>query len=178
MKTRIFFTTYAIVNLGLIAYGLLALINPDILLETFLAHVYQFPPEASHATTYLSGLYRLVGYFNIIPGVVGLLILYRYWDTGRSWYLKIVIASTILSYLGPVVFDNTVGTIGVFEILEHIFLVMILITGFIMLRNENGKASQRTSRSNSGKKPPESIKPDYNISQIPGGKVYSNLERY
>lgn len=178
MKTRIFFITYAIANLGLIAYGLLAMIKPDILLETFFTHVYQFPPDASHATTYLSGLYRLVGYFNIIPGVVGLMILYRYWDTRHPWHLKIVIASTILSYLGPVVFDNTVGTIGFFEILEHIILVMILITGFIMLRNENRKTPQRTSKSNSGKKPPESIKPDYNKSQIPGGKVYTNLERY
>lgn len=178
MKTRIFCITYAVANLGLLAYGLLALIKPDILLETFLAHIYQFPPEASHATTYLSGLYRLVGYFNIILGAVGVLILYRYWDTRQSWYLKIVTVSTILSYLGPVVFDNTLGRIGFFEILEHIILAIILMTGFIMLRKGNRKAPQRTSRSNLGKKPPEGIKTDYNKSQIPGGKVYTNLERY
>ena len=178
MKTRFFFITYTVANLGLIAYGLLALFKPDILLETFLAHVYQFPPEASHATTYLSGLYRLVGYFNIIPGVVGLLILHRFRETKQIWYLKIVIASTILSYIGPVVFDNIVGTIGFFEILEHIILAMILITGFIILSNGNRKAPQRTSRSDSGKTPPEGIKPDYTKSQIPGGKVYTYLERY
>ena len=177
MKTRFFFITYTIANLGLIIYGLLALIKPDILLKTFLTHVYQFPPEASYATTYLSGLYRLVGYFNIIPGVIGLLILYRYWDTRHFWYLKIVIASTILSYLGPVVFDNTVGTIGFFEKLEHIILVMILVTGFIMLRNEDKKLPQRTSRLNSGKTPPGGIKPDYIKSQIPGSKMHTNLER-
>ena len=178
MKSRIFFITYIAANMGLILYGIIALIQPEVLLKPFLTHVYRFPPEATNATTYLSGLFRLVGYFNIIPGVVGLLILYRYWDTRHSWHLKIVIASTIMSYLGPVVFDNTVGTIGFFEILEHIILVMILITGFIMLRTENRKVPQRTSRSNPGKKPFESIKLDYNKSQIPGGKVYANLERY
>jgi hypothetical protein len=133
MKSRFFFITYTVANLGLIAYGLMALIQPDILLNTFLTHVYQFPGKTTYAITYLSGLYRLLGYLNIIPGVLGLLILYRYWKTRGGWYLHIVVASTILTYLGPVVFDNTVGMIGFFEVLEHILFGMILISGFMML---------------------------------------------
>ncbi len=133
MKSRIFFITFAAANLGLILYGVLALIKPDILLEPFLAHVYRFPVEATTATIYLSALYRLLGYLNIIPGILGLLILHRYWVTRQAWYLKIVIASTILTYIGPVVFDNTVGTIGFFEILEHILLLLVAIVGFIAL---------------------------------------------
>jgi hypothetical protein len=133
MKSRIFFATYAAADVGLILYGILVLIQPDILLKPFFEHVYQFPAEANNAITYLSGLYRLLGYFNILPGVLGSLILYRYWITRGSWYLQMVFAATSLSYLGPVVFDNTVGTIGFFEILEHVLFGLVLITGLMMI---------------------------------------------
>lgn len=132
MKTRIFFITFIIANLGLILYGAMALIKPEILLESFLKHVYQFPPEAAGATTYLSALYRLLGYFNIIPGMLGLLILHRYWITRQKWCIGIVMFSTSLSYIGPIIFDNTVGTIGFFEILEHIIFLLVVIVGFSM----------------------------------------------
>ena len=155
MKSHIFFITYLAANVGLILYGVIALIQPGILLEPFLVDVYQFPAEATNAITYLSGLYRLLGYFNIIPGVLGLLILYRYWITQHSWYLRIVITSTILTYLGPVIFDNTVGSIGFFEILEHILFVMILISGINMLKNRDSMTPQNTCSSSSGKTPSE-----------------------
>ena len=133
MKSRFFFITYAVANIGLIAYGVMALLQPGILLEPFNNHVYQFPAEATNAITYLSGLYRLLGYFNIIPGMLSLLILYRYWVRREGWYLHMVIAATSLSYLGPVVFDNTVGTIGFFEILEHVLFGLILFAGLMMI---------------------------------------------
>lgn len=137
MKTRIFFITFIVANLGLILYGALVLIKPDILLEPFLVQVYRFPTGAAQATTYLSALYRLLGYFNIIPGMVGLLFLHRYWVTRQEWYIGVVFASTSLSYIGPVVFDNTVGTIGFFEILEHVLLLLVLVVGFSMLNTRS-----------------------------------------
>jgi len=142
MKSRIFFFTYTAANVGLVLYGIIALIKPDTLLELFFAHVYQFPAESTHAISYLSGLYRLLGYLNIIPGALGLLILHRYWVTRQQWYLKIVIAATTLTYLGPVVFDNTVGTIGFFEILEHVIFVMMLISGIFVVKYGDKMTSQ------------------------------------
>jgi hypothetical protein len=150
MKSRLFFITYIVANMGLIVYGIMALIQPSVLLESFSTHVYQFPVEATNAITYLSGLYRLIGYFNIIPGVLGLLILHRYWLTRGEWLLKIVVASTILAYLGPVVFDNTLGTIGFFEILEHIIFVIILISGLMILTRGSRESLQRTASASPG----------------------------
>jgi deazaflavin-dependent oxidoreductase (nitroreductase family) len=141
MKTRIFFATYTAANIGLVFYGLLVLIKPEILLEPFTANIYQFPAEAAVATTYLSALYQLLGYFNIIPGILGMLILYRYSVTRHEWNIKLIVASTTLSYIGPVVFDNTVGTIGFFEILEHIIFALVVVVGFIML-NSRRKISE------------------------------------
>jgi hypothetical protein len=149
MKSHFFLITYLAANVGLIAYGILALVQPGILLEPFNTHVYQFPVEAEIPITYLSGLYRLIGYLNIIPGVLGLLILHRYWVTRLGRYLKMVIAITILTYLGPIVFDNTVGTIGFFEIFEHILFGMILISGLMMLIIEGRQNMETGLQTNS-----------------------------
>ncbi len=135
MKSRIFFSTFAVANLGLIAYGILALFRPEILLAPFLTKVYQLPAEAAQATAYLLGLCRLLGYLNVAPGMLGLLILYLYWRTRQAWFLKLLVAATILVYLGPVTFDNTVGTIGPLEVIELIIFAMVIISGFIMLKH-------------------------------------------
>ena len=135
MKLRFFLITYTAANLSLILYGALALLMPNILLKPFSEDVYQFPEGAFRAIIYLAALFRLIGFFNCILGTLGLLILRRFKESGQKWYLKIVIASTILAYVGPIVFDNTVGNIGFFEIVEHILFVLMVIFGSIMLRD-------------------------------------------
>jgi len=135
MKLRLFFITYTAANVSLILYGALALLMPNILLQPFSEHVYQFPEGALRAITYLEALFRLIGFFNFVLGTLGLLILRRFRESGQKWYLKIVIASTILAYVGPIVFDNTVGNIGFFEIVELILFVLMVIFGAIMLRD-------------------------------------------
>jgi len=138
MKLRFSLITYTAANAGLILYGALVLLMPNIILQPFSEHVYQFPEGAFRVVTYLAALFRLIGFFNFILGTLGLLILRRYKESGQKWYLKIVMASTILAYVGPIVFDNTVGNIGFFEIVEDILLVLMIIFGPIMLR-ESGE---------------------------------------
>ncbi len=133
-RSRLFFISYAAANGSLVLYGLLALLMPAILLEPFSEHVYQFPADATRAVTYLAALFRLLGFFNILLGALGLLILRRYQVTGRRWHLKVVIVFTVLAYVGPVVFDNTVGSIGFFEILEHILFAAVVVFGLVMWR--------------------------------------------
>lgn len=135
MKLRFFLITYTAANVSLILYGVLALLMPNILLKPFTEHVYEFPEGALRAITYLTALFRLIGFFNFVLGTLGLLILLRFRKTGEKWSLKIVIASTILAYVGPIVFDNTVGNIGFFEIVELILFVLMVLFGSIMLRD-------------------------------------------
>lgn len=177
MKSRFFFLTYTAANVSLVLYGILALLKSDILLEPFFEHVYQFPAEATNTITYLSGLYRLLGYFNIIHGALGLLILHRYWVTRQEWYLKTVIASTILAYLGPIVFDNTVGTIGFFEILEHVLFVMFLISGFVMLKNGDVMTPHSASSSSSEESPAKGMISSWLRSENPTSGLCLNSER-
>lgn len=138
MKLRvIFLITFAVANLSLVLYGIFALISPEVLLEPFSQHVYQFPAAATNAIAYLDALFRLLGFFNIIPGMFGLVLLDRLRASWQAWILRTVIVSTALAYLGPIVFDNTVGSIGVFEIGEHILFLLVIILGAILWRDQN-----------------------------------------
>jgi len=143
MRFRFFFITYTIANLSLVAYGILALWKPVILLDTFSLLVYQFPEGATTAMNYLAALFRLLGFFNLILGVFGLILLRQYGISHQRWLVQVVIASSLLSYLGPIVFDNTVGNIGVFEIIEHILFVAMILSGLLMLRTREPAFSPR-----------------------------------
>jgi len=134
MKRRIFFAVYVAANLGLVLYGILALVKPGILLDPFLLNVYQFPPEAAKAIAYLESLFRLLGFFNLIPGLLGLFLLRRLRISWQTWILRPIVLSTTFAFLGPIVFDNTVGSIGFFEIVEHILFALAVILGLVLWR--------------------------------------------
>lgn len=133
-RTRFFYGTLGAANLGLVLYGLLALINPQILTDSFLAHVYRFPAESSYALTYLAALFRLLGFFNILVGSLGLWLLWRHCIDPQLWLERTMMTVSLLAYLAPVIFDNTVGHIGFFEILEHLLFVAMLGVGIFHLR--------------------------------------------
>jgi hypothetical protein len=116
-------------NLGLLFYGLLALLNPQILTDSFSAHVYQFPPDASIAQTYLAALFRLLGFFNLLMGSLGLWLLLRHHLNPQPWLERTVMTVSLLAYLAAVIFDNTVGQISYFEIVEHLLFAAMLVVG-------------------------------------------------
>lgn len=137
MRARFFFITYAAGNLGLIAYGVMALLMPSVLLDSFTLHVYRFPNEATTAIDYLGALFRLLGFLNLILGLLGILLLLRYRIGRQTWVLRSVVVFSLLSYIGPIVFDNTVGTIGFFEIVEHVLFVLMILSGALVLWNRD-----------------------------------------
>ncbi len=48
--------------------------------------------------------------------------------------MRMIIVSTVLAYLGPIVFDNSVGNIGTFEIVEHILFALVMLLGTFLWR--------------------------------------------
>jgi predicted membrane protein len=77
----------------------------------------------------------LLGFLNLILGILGVVLLLRYRISHKAWLVHIISAISILSYLGPVIFDNTVGTIVFFEILEHVIFIAMVISGITMLKD-------------------------------------------
>lgn len=114
----------------------MAALQPDLLLEPFSKNVYQFPPDAVDAVAYVGALIRLMGFFNLLLGIFGLILFWRWRLSNEPWILRSVIGLSFFSYLGPVIFDNTVGTIGFFEILEHVIFFAIIVLGVLMLADK------------------------------------------
>jgi hypothetical protein len=133
MKSKAFLFIYTTANLGLIIYGVMAGIVPNVLLNAFSQYVYKFPTDATTAIAYQLALFRLLGYFNLLLGALGLLLLWRWMVQRELWLMMSLIALTTLSYLGPVVLDNTVGHIGIFEVIELVLFVAAVFSGFLML---------------------------------------------
>jgi len=146
MRSRLFFTTYTAANLSLVAYGVLVLVSPAVLVDSFMQRVYAFPPQATTAVAYLAALFRLLGFFNLILGALGLLLLRQVALGRQRWIVNLVIASSLLAYLGPIVFDNTVGHVGVFEIIELALFIAMILSGILMLagREQAGVAQGRS----------------------------------
>lgn len=131
MRSRLFFIAYLAGNVALILYGLTALLRPSLLLEPFSQYVYAFPTEGSAGTAYLMGLFRLLGVFNVLLGALSGFLLLRYQLSKQAWLLPTVVASTLLAYLAAITFDNTVGHIGLYEVIEHLlFATIVLATIF------------------------------------------------
>lgn len=110
----------AIADVGLIVYGVLLAATPELL----------FAPIASVVGTdpaYLLGIARLVAFFNALVGAAGLVLLHAYRSRGDEHSLRTAYGMTVIGYLGPVVFDTAVGTIGAPEVAELVILVALLV---------------------------------------------------
>lgn len=148
-RPRIFYGTFGAANLGLILYGLLALLNPQFLTDSFSARVDKFQPEASAALTYLAALFRLLGFFNLLIGGLGIWLLWQHRRNPQPWLGRTVTTVSLLAYLAPVIFDNTVGHIGFFEIVEHLLFAAMLVVGiFHVFRRKDDEKDRYSNRRN------------------------------
>ena len=95
--------------------------------------MYQIPATATAALSYLSALFRLLGFLNLILGITGLILLWRFRVNREQWLKVSVMIISLLSYLGPIIFDNTVGSIGIFEIIEHILFAGMILSAFALI---------------------------------------------
>jgi hypothetical protein len=77
MRRSAFLIVYSIANAGLVLYGLLLLWMPGLLLTSLYQPAAVFP-EDTFWIFRLSSLIRLLGYFNLLLGAVGLFLLWRY----------------------------------------------------------------------------------------------------
>jgi hypothetical protein len=74
--------------------------------------------------------------FVLVLGILGLILLRQFGISRERWLAQVLIASSLLVYLGPIVFDNTVGRIGIFEITEQILFVSMILSGVLMLGDQ------------------------------------------
>ncbi|MHA1950157.1 MAG: hypothetical protein ACXAAO_08665 [Candidatus Thorarchaeota archaeon] len=125
-------------TLGLIAYGIMTIINPQVLSAGF--HRFtnvdweQYQIVNVEIASYIILLWRLIGIFNLMAGLVLTMIVWKWMQLGNKWSWIALFIGTILAYLGPMITDLIVGSIEVFEIIEFTLfglfvIVMLLVSG-------------------------------------------------
>jgi hypothetical protein len=122
-------------TIGLAAYGIMAIITPEVLAAGFQRFTsqewLQFEADSSSAAAYIILLWRLIGLFNLMAGIALTLIVWKWLQLEIRWSWIALFTGTILAYLGPMITDLTVGSIEAFEIIEFalfgIFVIVMLL---------------------------------------------------
>jgi hypothetical protein len=120
-----------IADLGVLLYGLMALLVPEVLGDGFQSYTGQSLSTllSTNPKTgeYVLLLGRLIGAFNIAFAVSAIAIVLMPFRRGEAWsWFALLVANTV-GYVSPIVFDQIMGAIGVFEQLEIVFLILIYI---------------------------------------------------
>ena len=121
-------------TLGLAAYGIMAIIDPEVLAAGFNAFTnqdwQQFQLDNHKVAAYVTLVWRLVGVLNLMAGLTLTLVVWRWLQPGNRWAWTTLLLGTIAAYLGPMITDLTVRSIEVFEVIEFalfgLFVTMML----------------------------------------------------
>lgn len=119
----------AIADLGVLAYGILALLDPVMMtagFETFTDGIWsRFAVEQPVAADFILIGFRLIGAFNIIAGLLLIAIAAMAFREGERWSWWALLVGNTLAIGSPIVYDRAVGYIGAFEILEYVALLAV-----------------------------------------------------
>lgn len=142
MKSLTFLSKYHkvvlyLTTLALAAYGIMAVINPEVLaagFNTFTNQAWQQLQIDSHiVAAYVILLWRLIAVFNLMAGLTLTLVVWRWLRPGHRWAWTTLLLGTILAYLGPMITDLTVRSIEFFEVLEFV-LFGLFVTTMLLVR--------------------------------------------
>jgi hypothetical protein len=123
-------------TLGLAAYGIMAIVNPEVLAAGF--HRFtkqdwqQFRGESPTLAAYVTLLWRLIGEFNLAAGLTLTLIVWRWLRPGKRWAWITLLLGTLVSYLSPMTLDLTVGSIEPFEVIEFALFGLFVATMLVV----------------------------------------------
>ena len=121
-----------ITTIGLVAYGIMTILTPDVLSAGFYTFTNQewilFNTGSNVIADYIILLWRLIGIFNLMAGLTLTLIVWRWLEAGNKWSWITLFTGTVLAYLGPMITDLTVQSIQIFEVFEFALFGLFVIT--------------------------------------------------
>lgn len=126
----------------IMVYGIMIIFKPAFIthnLEIY-ANVDLTNFENKPMVDWISMAMQLLGCFNIIAGLVGIIVVYKSFVLKEKWLLIIIFFTTIFGYAAPVTFDLKTGVIRWMEIIELISFSLTVIA-FIILLWEFNKSS-------------------------------------
>lgn len=137
-RRRVAWILMLIVDVGLMAWGLMAAVLPDYLLgpggKPILAAGYEGfsgAPWAELAATapatagYIELLFRMYGIFNAVFGLMGCAIAVTAFRRGDVWAWWALGVGNTIALVSAMTYDATVNAIGPFELTEYVGLALV-----------------------------------------------------
>lgn len=144
----------AVVEASIAAWGMLALVDPEILGAGFESHTGEtwesFASREVAAARFMTIAFRLVGALNVAAGLVLFGVAVSGFRRGDRWAWWTLLIGNTMAIGAPIVYDRAVGFIGTFEVLEYVALLVVYST----------LVAQRRSRADSGPSPANAPRSD------------------
>ena len=117
---------------GVLFYGLVILVRPDVLLQLgFESHTgaswLAFRSDEPMSADYLTWVVRMLGAYNVAFGVLALGIILRPFRRGQAWAWWTLALGNLFAFGMPVTSDLYMGSIGFFEVIELAMVPLLLL---------------------------------------------------
>ncbi len=116
-------------EVGVLVYGVMAAVAPSALVPGYESYSSRTWLELVAADTQTAAfillLFRLLGAYNVAFAVLAIAIAATAFRRGEAWAWWALLAGNTLGFGAPMVYDQIVGEIGVFEMLEFVGIAAI-----------------------------------------------------
>ena len=118
-------------DVGVLLYGLMAVSDPSIFgagFQTYTGQDWSALQTASpRVGEYVALLVRVIGGLNIGIAVAAIAMILAGLRSGQAWSWYGLLAVNTIGFGTPIAFDLTVGSIGIFERLEQILILLVYV---------------------------------------------------
>jgi hypothetical protein len=116
-------------EVGVLVYGVMAAVAPTALVPGYESYSSRTWPALVAADTQTAAfvllLFRLLGAYNVAFAVLAIAIAATAFRRGEGWAWWALLVGNTLGFGAPMIYDQPVGEIGVFEVLEVVGIAAI-----------------------------------------------------
>ena len=140
----------AIAEFAIAAWGVLAIVDPEILGAGFETHTGEswrlFSVREAAAASFMTIAFRLIGALSVVAGVLLVSVAVTGFRNGERWAWWTLLIGNTMAFGAPMIYDRAVGFIGIFEALEYVALLVVYLALAAQRRSQSGLASSSEDR--------------------------------
>jgi hypothetical protein len=128
-RRRCAWVSILLADIGILVYGVMAAVAPTALIPGYESYSNRMWPELvaadSPTAAFILLLFHLLGAYNVAFAVLAIAIAATAFRRGEGWAWWALLVGNTLGFGAPMTYDQIVGEIGVFEVLEVVGIAAI-----------------------------------------------------